>query len=42
MKLDREVRHQSEDIDDHVLLDAVKAIRRRVRTVGRSVHNGMA
>jgi hypothetical protein len=35
MKLDREVRHQSEDIDDHVLLDAVKAIRRRVRTVNR-------
>src|SRR6476620_8596206 len=33
MKLDREVRHQSEDIDDHVLLDAVNAIRRRVRTV---------
>ena len=35
MKLDREVRHQSEDIDDHVLVDAVKAIRRRVRTVNR-------
>src|SRR5436190_6347101 len=35
MKLDREIRHQSEDIDDHVLLDAVKAIRRRVRTVNR-------
>jgi hypothetical protein len=35
MKLDREVPHQSEDIDDHVLLDAVKAVRRRVRTVNR-------
>jgi hypothetical protein len=30
MKLDREVRHKSEDIADAMLLDAVKAIRRRV------------
>ena len=33
MKLEREVRHKSEDIDDDVLLDAVQAIRRRVRVV---------
>src|SRR5436309_10607443 len=33
MKLDREVRHRSEDIDREVLLDAVKAIRRRLRAV---------
>jgi hypothetical protein len=31
MKVDREVRHNSEDIDDGVLLDVVKALRRRVR-----------
>src|SRR5947199_10748974 len=36
MKLDAEVRHKSEDIEDKVLLDAVKAIRRRVRFVNRS------
>jgi hypothetical protein len=35
MKLEREVRHKSEDIDDDVLLDAVQAIRRRVRVVSR-------
>jgi hypothetical protein len=35
MKLDREVRHRSEDIDDDVLLDAVRAIGRRVRVVNR-------
>jgi len=33
MKLEREVRHKSEDIADDVLLDVVKAIRRRVRKV---------
>jgi hypothetical protein len=31
MKVDQEVRHNSEDIDDDVLLDVVKAFRRRVR-----------
>lgn len=36
MKLNAEVRHKSEDIQDAVLLDAVKAIRRRVRVVNRS------
>jgi hypothetical protein len=36
MKLDREVKHKSEDIDDEVLLDVVKAIGRRVRVVNRS------
>jgi hypothetical protein len=35
MKLEREVRHKSEDIDDQVLLDVVKAIRRRVRVINR-------
>jgi hypothetical protein len=35
MKLDGEVRHKSEDIDDAVLLDVVQAIRRRVRIVSR-------
>jgi hypothetical protein len=35
VKLEREVRHRSEDIEDDVLLDAVKAIRRRVRVVNR-------
>src|SRR3977135_1065509 len=35
MKVDQEVRHNSEDIDDDVLLDVVKAFRRRVR-VNRS------
>jgi hypothetical protein len=33
MNLDRELRHKSEDIEDDVLLDVVRAIRRRVRTV---------
>src|SRR2546430_17048729 len=36
MKLDQEVRHKSEDIADDVLLDVVKAIRRRVRIVNRA------
>jgi hypothetical protein len=36
MKLDQEVRHKSEDIADDVLLDVVKAIRRRVRIVDRA------
>lgn len=35
MKLEREVRHKSEDIDDVVLTDVVKALRRRVRAVNR-------
>jgi hypothetical protein len=35
MRLDREVRHKSEDIEDDVLLDVVKAIGRRVRIVNR-------
>src|SRR2546423_13852860 len=35
MKLEREVRHKSEDIEDEVLLDVVRAIRRRVRLVNR-------
>src|ERR1044072_904277 len=35
MKLEREVRHRSEDADDRVLLDVVKAIRRRVKVVNR-------
>ena len=35
MRLDQEVRHKSEDIEDAVLLDAVQAIRRRVRIVNR-------
>ena len=35
MKLQQEVRHKSEDIDDAVLLDVVKAIRRRVKIVSR-------
>jgi hypothetical protein len=35
MKLKRELRHKSEDIEDQVLLDAVQAIRRRVRMVNR-------
>jgi hypothetical protein len=36
MKLEQEVRHKSEDIDDEVLLDVVRAIRRRVRIVNRN------
>lgn len=35
MKLEREVRHKSENIEDDVLLDVVKAIRRRVRVISR-------
>jgi hypothetical protein len=35
MTLEREVRHKSEDIEDLMLLDAVRAIRRRVRVVNR-------
>jgi hypothetical protein len=35
MKLDRELRHKSEDINDAVLLDVIKALRRRVRVVNR-------
>jgi hypothetical protein len=35
VKLEREVRHKSEDIDDDVLLDALRAIHRRVRVVNR-------
>jgi hypothetical protein len=31
MKLNQEVRHKSEDIDSDVLLDVIKALRRRVR-----------
>jgi hypothetical protein len=36
MKLDREIRHKSEDIEDNVLLDVVKALRRRVKIVNRA------
>jgi hypothetical protein len=35
MRLDQEVSHRSEDIEDSVLLDVVKAIGRRVRVVNR-------
>jgi hypothetical protein len=35
LKLEREVRHKSEDIEDDVLLDAVRAIGRRVRVINR-------
>jgi len=35
MKLQQEVRHKSEDVQDDVLLDAVRAIGRRVRVVNR-------
>jgi hypothetical protein len=35
MKPQQEVRHKSEDVDDSVLLDVVRAIRRRVRIVSR-------
>ena len=35
MKLQQEVRHKSEDVDDTVLLDVVRAIRRRVKIVSR-------
>jgi len=34
-RLDQEVRHKSEDVADDVLLDVVRAIRRRVRIVSR-------
>jgi hypothetical protein len=33
MDLQKELRHKSEDIDNLVLLDVVKALRRRVRSV---------
>jgi hypothetical protein len=33
MNLQKELRHKSEDIDNSVLLDVVKALRRRVRAV---------
>jgi hypothetical protein len=36
MKLDRELKHKSEDIQDAVLMDVVSAIRRRVRFVNRN------
>jgi hypothetical protein len=36
MKLDQELRHKSEDIDDDVLRDVTKALRRRVRVVSHS------
>lgn len=35
MKLDREVRHKSEDIESDVLLDVVKVTRRRLKLVDR-------
>jgi hypothetical protein len=35
MKLEQEVRHKSEDVDDEVPLDVVRALRRRVRIVSR-------
>ena len=35
MNLQKELRHKSEDIDNQVLLDVVKALRRRVRSVNR-------
>jgi len=35
MKLEKEVRHKSEDIEDDVLLDVVQALRRRVRVINR-------
>jgi hypothetical protein len=36
MKLDHELKHKSEDIQDAVLMDVVSAIRRRVRVVNRN------
>ena len=36
MNLQREVRHKSEDIEDDVLVDVVRAIRRRVRRVSHA------
>jgi len=35
MNLQKELRHKSEDIDDDVLLDALRAIHRRVRVSNR-------
>jgi len=35
MKREHEIRHRSEDIEDEVLIDAVHAIRRRIRVVNR-------
>ena len=36
MDLQRELRHKSEDIDDRVLVDVVKALRRRVRKISHA------
>lgn len=36
MRLDRELKHQSEDIDDTVLLDVVQALRRRVTKIDKT------
>jgi hypothetical protein len=36
MDLQKELRHKSEDIDDLVLLDVVKALRRRVRKISHA------
>jgi hypothetical protein len=36
MDLQRELRHKSEDIDDLVLVDVVKALRRRVRKISHA------
>src|SRR5436305_13875506 len=36
MDLQRELRHKSEDVDDLVLLDVVKALRRRVRKISHA------
>ncbi len=41
MKLQREVRHKSEDVDDTVLLDVVRAMRRRVKIVSRAVRHSL-
>ena len=35
-KLDREARHKSENIEDDVLSDTVKALRRRIRCIDRT------
>jgi hypothetical protein len=35
MKLQQEVRHKSKEVDDTVLLDAIRTIRRRVKIVSR-------
>ncbi len=36
MDLQKELRHKSEDIDDRVLLDVVKALRRRARKISHA------